>query len=271
MKSLAGKTAVITGGAGGIGETGVRLFVEHGANVVIADIDAERGAQLADELGDAAAFIPTDSTDADQVKAALSYAIEKFGRLDCLWNNAGATAQTHPMLEKVSLEGFDRVLTLGLQSIFFGMKFAAPLMKTQGSGSIINTASVAGLRAGFATHLYSAAKAAIIHLTRSVAMELGESGVRVNCLCPGGVATPLLGKVCGLTTEEAEKKIDAIKAYLAHLNPLKRACVPEDVAEAALWLASDDASFINGHALVMDGGVTCGRLWSATLQDASLR
>jgi NAD(P)-dependent dehydrogenase (short-subunit alcohol dehydrogenase family) len=135
-------------------------------------------------------------------------------------------------------------------------------MKRQGSGSIINTASVAGLRAGYGNHIYSAAKAAVIHLTRSVAMELGESGVRVNCICPGFIATPMIGRARGLSIEEADKVVGRIKTLFAETQPIRRSGLPVDVARAALWLASDDSGFVNGHALVVDGGVTGGRMWS---------
>jgi NAD(P)-dependent dehydrogenase (short-subunit alcohol dehydrogenase family) len=139
-------------------------------------------------------------------------------------------------------------------------------MKRQGGGSIISTASVAGLRTGMGPHVYSAAKAAVIHLTRSVAMELGESGVRVNCICPGGIATPIFGKGLGLSAEQADATVPLMKGVLEHLQPLKRPGVPEDIAQAALWLASDEASFVNGHALVVDGGLIGGRLWSEVQQ-----
>jgi len=153
-----------------------------------------------------------------------------------------------------------------LRSVFLGIKHAAPLMKRQGSGSIVSTASVAGMRTGFGPHVYSAAKAAVIHLTHSVAMELGESGVRVNCICPGGIATPIFGKGYGLTTEAADRSVPLMKQALSQLQPLQRAGLPEDIANAVAWLASDESSFVNGHALVVDGGLIGGRLWSEGLQ-----
>jgi NAD(P)-dependent dehydrogenase (short-subunit alcohol dehydrogenase family) len=140
------------------------------------------------------------------------------------------------------------------------------VMKRQGSGSIVSTASVAGLRTGFGPHVYSAAKAAVIHLTHSVAMELGESGVRVNCICPGGIATPIFGKSHGLTPEAAERSVPLMKQVLSGMQPLRRAGMPQDIANAAAWLASDEANFVNGHALVVDGGVIGGRLWSELQQ-----
>jgi len=157
-----------------------------------------------------------------------------------------------------------------LRGVFLGMKHAAPIMRRQRSGSIISTASVAGLQAGFGPHIYSAAKAAVIHLTRSVAMELGHSGVRVNCICPGVIATPLFAKAVGLPPEVADQTIESIKPALTNRQPIRCPGLPEDVARAALWLASDDSSFVTGHALVVDGGLTGGRIRSATEKEIRL-
>jgi NAD(P)-dependent dehydrogenase (short-subunit alcohol dehydrogenase family) len=150
------------------------------------------------------------------------------------------------------------------------MKHAAPVMKRQGSGSIISTASVAGLRAGYGPHVYSAAKAAVVQLTRSVSMELSESGVRVNCICPGGIATPIFGKSVGLSPEAADQTVGIMKEALAALHPIGRSGLPDDIAHAALWLASDDSSFVNGHALVVDGGLIGGRKWSDQLSGRAM-
>ncbi len=264
MGKLDGKVAVITGGASGIGKATARLFIEQGARVVIADIEDDRGKSLAEELGANAIYLHTDVSQEPDVKAAIDLASEKFGRLDCMFNNAGIGGVLGP-IEETPVEGFDMTIGVHLRGVFLGMKHAAPVMKRQGCGSIISTASVAGLRTGFAPHTYSAAKAAIIHLTRSVAMELGESGVRVNCICPGGIATPIFGRTFGLPLESAEEMAESLKTSFTNLQPIKRAGLPEDIAQAALWLASDDSSFVNGHALVVDGGVIGGRLWAESL------
>jgi len=142
------------------------------------------------------------------------------------------------------------------------MKHAAPVMKRQGSGSIINTASIAGVRVVESDHIYSAAKAAVIHLTHSVAMELGESGIRVNCISPGFIATPIFQKSVGITPEAFAQRLEAVKAVMATFQPIRRAGLPEDIARAALWLASDDSSFVNGHNLIVDGGLSNGRGWT---------
>lgn len=264
MGKLDGKVAVITGGVSGIGKATTRLFIEEGARVVIADIEDDRGRSLAEELGANAIYLHTDVSQEPDVKAAIDLASEKFGRLDCMFNNAGIGGVLGP-IEETPVEGFDMTIGVHLRGVFLGMKHATPVMKRQGCGSIISTASVAGLRTGFAPHTYSAAKAAIIHLTRSVAMELGESGIRVNCICPGGIATPIFGRAFGLSLEAAEEMAESLKTSLTNLQPIKRAGLPEDIARAALWLASDDSSFVNGHALVVDGGVIGGRLWSESM------
>jgi NAD(P)-dependent dehydrogenase (short-subunit alcohol dehydrogenase family) len=265
MTRLGDKVALVTGGASGIGEATVRLFVAEGASVVVADIQDDRGQRLVKELGAHAGYVHADVSREADVRTAIEGTVARFGRLDCLFNNAGY-AGVHGSVEEIPVDGFDETIAVLLRGVFLGMKHAAPVMKRQGTGSIISTASVAGLRTGLGPHVYSAAKAAVIHLTRSVAMELGESGIRVNCICPGGIATPIFGKAFGLTAERAEATIPLMKGVLETLQPIRRPGLPEDIAQAALWLASDESSFVNGHALVVDGGLTGGRLWSETEQ-----
>lgn len=265
MARLKGKVALITGGASGIGEATVRLFVEEGATVVLADIQDERGRRLAGELGARVAYVHADVSREAEIKSAVGETVRRFGQLDCLFNNAGY-AGVAGRIEEIPVEGFDETLGVLLRGVFLGMKHAAPVMKRQGAGSIISTASVAGLRTGMGPHVYSVAKAAVIHLTRTVATELGESGVRVNCICPGGIATPIFGKAFGLSPERADETIPLLKTVLETLQPIKRPGLPEDIARAALWLASDDSSFVNGLALVVDGGLIGGRLWSEAQQ-----
>src|SRR5882762_8293924 len=271
MTRLKGKVALITGGASGIGEATVRLFVEEGAAVMLADLDDDRGRRLAGELGPRAGYLYTDVSREADIKAAVDETCKRFGQLDCIFNNAGY-AGVGGKIEDVSAEGFDATIGVLLRGVFLGMKHTTPVMKRQGAGSIISTASVAGLRTGMGPHIYSAAKAAVIHLTHSVAMELGESGVRVNCICPGGIATPIFGKAFGLPPDRADQTIPLMKSVLENLQPLKRPGLPEDIARAALWLASEESSFVNGHALVVDGGLIGGRLWSEIQErNATLR
>jgi len=256
-----GKIAVVTGGASGIGEGATRLFVREGAQVVIADIQDARGRKLAEELGPASTYLHTDVTSEDDVHAAIQQAVSRWGRLDCMVNNAGYGGVSGP-IESTDMDGFDATIAVLLRGVVLGMKHAAPVMKAQGSGSIISTASVAGVGIGHGPHIYSAAKAAVVHLTRSVANELGEHGVRVNAICPGGIVTPIFGKGMGLTAEQADETLQFMQARLAQAQPIHRAGMPADIAEAMLWLASDASSFVTGHALVVDGGITTGRQWS---------
>jgi NAD(P)-dependent dehydrogenase (short-subunit alcohol dehydrogenase family) len=229
--------------------------------VVIADVQDDKGARLAQDLGQAARYVHADVSREADVSDAIAHAVSRFGRLDCLFNNAGAGGVSGS-IEEIPTDGFDHTIGVLLRGVFLGMKHAAPIMKQQGGGSIISTASVAGLQAGYGPHVYSAAKAAVVHLTRSVAMELGESGVRVNCICPGGIATPIFGAALGLAGPEADRVAELMKTLLATRQPIQRAGLPEDIARAALWLASEESSFVNGHAMIVDGGLTGGRMWS---------
>jgi NAD(P)-dependent dehydrogenase (short-subunit alcohol dehydrogenase family) len=271
VSRLARKVALVTGGASGIGEATVRLFVQEGAAVVISDIQDDRGRRLAGELGDRAAYVHTDVSREADVQAAVAETVGRFGRLDCIFNNAGYGG-VGGRIEETSIEGFDATMGVLLRGVLLGMKHAAPVMKRQGAGSIISTASVAGLRTGLGPHVYSAAKAAVIHLTRTVANELGEHGVRVNCICPGAIATPIFGKGMGMSAEQADEIVPLMKGVLQNIQPIKRSGLPEDIAQAALWLASDDSTFVNGHALVVDGGLIGGRSWSESqFRRAALR
>jgi NAD(P)-dependent dehydrogenase (short-subunit alcohol dehydrogenase family) len=261
VSKLDGKVAIITGGASGIGAASVRCFASEGARVVIADVQDERGAHLADDLDGQAVYIHTDVSQESDVEQLIARTVKQFGRLDCMFNNAGIPGPDCPVAE-TSMDEYDQTMNVLLRGVFLGIKYAAPVLAEQKSGSIISTASVAGLRTGSGGHIYSAAKAAVIHLTRSVAMELGEQGVRVNCICPGGIATPIFGKAVGLSQDDADKTVRAMQFMLSAAQPIQRAGLPEDIAQAALWLASDDASFVTGHALVVDGGLIGGPQWS---------
>jgi len=234
--------------------------------VLVTDIQDERGQALTDALGPNADYLHADVSLEDDVELAVRHATETFGHLDVVFNNAGIAGAVGS-IEEVSVESFDETIGVLLKGVFLGIKHAATIMKAQGTGSIINTASVAGIRTGYGNHIYSAAKAGVIQLTRSTAMELGESGIRVNCICPGFIATPMIGRARGLSVEEADEKLDIIKDSFERAQPIRRTGLPEDIAKAALWLASDDSSFVNGQALVVDGGVTGGRMWS-DYQDA---
>lgn len=259
---LDGKVGVVTGGASGIGEATVRQFVAEGAAVVIADRQEGPGSDLADELGRRAAFLRTDVTVEDDVAAAVGLATERFGRLDVVFNNAGIVGATGP-LDETPADEYDATMDVLLKSVFFGIKHASPVMKAQRSGSIISTASVAGITPGIGTHLYSVAKAAVIMLTKTAALELADWGIRVNAVCPGYVATPL-GPGVSLSEigrDAAEARVAAARERIAGSQPLGRTGEATDIAEYVTFLATDTAEWITGTAHVIDGGLTLGKPW----------
>ncbi len=259
MGRLDGIRAVITGAASGIGEATTRLFIKEGAAVVLADIDDDRGERITDELGERCRYVHADVSREGAIDAAVAAAAGAFGGLDCLFNNAGNTGSTGG-LEEMDLATFDRTVAVHLRGVFLGIRAAARIMRPQGHGSIINTASVAGLAANYGGHDYSACKAAILQLTRTTANELGEDGVRVNAICPGPIATPIFARAAGLDGEQAQRTVDFMTAALSELAPIRRAGQPVDIAEAALWLASDASSYVNGQAIAVDGGLLTGPL-----------
>jgi NAD(P)-dependent dehydrogenase (short-subunit alcohol dehydrogenase family) len=257
-KRLEDKVAVITGGTSGIGERTAEIFVEQGAFVVIAGRSSEKGDALAQRLGEHAVFVRTDVTQESDVKNMINLSIERFGRIDCLFNNAGAPGPIGA-IEEIALTDVNAAMSLLFGAVFLGMKYVAPIMKKQGSGSIINNASVAGIRVGFGPTIYSAAKAAVIQLTKCVAMELASFGVRVNSISPGGIATPIFAKAFGLDTSDADRSVEAMASYLKERLPLQRSGLPDDIAYGALYLASEEGSFVTGHDLVIDTGMIAGR------------
>jgi len=259
MGRLDGIRAVITGAASGIGEATTRLFLEEGASVVMADIEADRGARLAAELGDQCRFLATDVALEGAVDAAVDLAVTEFGGLDCLFNNAGNPGSVGG-IEEIDIATFDRTVGIHLRGVFLGIRAAARVMRPLGRGSIINTASVAGLSGGYGGHDYSASKAAIIQLTRTTANELGEDGVRVNAICPGAVATAIYARGLGLDVETAQRTVAFMDTALSQAAPLRRTGTPADIAEAALWLAGDGSAYVNGQAIVVDGGLLTGPL-----------
>ena len=248
---LNGRAAVVTGGASGMGRATVLRFLSEGARVVIVDANEQTGAETVELArgqghGDSVRFQRADVSSEDDVEAAIQRALADFGRVDVVFNNAGIGGAIGPITE-TSVEDWDFTLAVLLRSVFLGIKHGARAMKEQGvSGSIINTASVAGLSGGAGPHAYSAAKAGVINLTRSAANELGADRIRVNAICPGGILTPLVHR--GFP--------DAARGHLDTLQPWPRAGEGEDIAGAALFLASDDSEFITGEALVVDGGLT---------------
>lgn len=257
MAELDGKVAVITGGASGIGERSVRLFVAEGARVVIADMQRERGEALAAELKGAAVFAAVEVRQEAQVKAAIELAVSRWDRLDCIFNNAGFGGAIGPV-EATPVDEFDMTFDVLVRGVFLGMKHAAPIMKRQRSGSIINTGSVAAIAAGYSPHAYAAAKAAVLQLTKSVAMELGEHNIRVNAICPGFIATPLAANTVG----KPDALVDKVKSVFDNTQAIPRSGLPDDIAQMACWLAGNRSTFVTGQSLVVDGGVISGLKWA---------
>jgi NAD(P)-dependent dehydrogenase (short-subunit alcohol dehydrogenase family) len=257
-KRLEDKVAVITGGTSGIGERTAEIFVEQGASVVIAGRSSEKGDALSHRLGEHAIFARTDVTRESDVENMINLSVKRFGRIDCLFNNAGAPGPIGA-IEEIALADVNAAMSLLFGAVFLGMKYVAPIMKEQGGGCIINNASIAGIRVGFGPTIYSAAKAAVIQLTKCTAMELAPFGVRVNSISPGGIATPIIGKALGLETKDADRSVDALISYLKERLPLQRSGLPDDIAYGALYLASEEGSFVTGHDLVIDSGIIAGR------------
>lgn len=256
---LEGKVAVITGATSGIGEATARCFAREGARLVLAGRTRDKGEALARELGDRAVFQVTDVTREADIAALVDTAVARFGRLDCMFNNAGAPATG--TIETVTEQELSAALQLLVGSVVFGVKHAARVMKPQGGGSIINNASVAGHRYGQGNIFYSTAKAAVAHFTRLAGVELGPHGIRVNAISPGAIATPIFwggsARANTLSEEENRRKLAKLEQNLARATPLPRAGNPDDIAYAALFLASDEGSYVNCHDLVVDGG----RIW----------
>jgi NAD(P)-dependent dehydrogenase (short-subunit alcohol dehydrogenase family) len=254
MGQLDGKVAIVTGATSGIGERIAEVFVAEGARVVGAGRREAEGRALEARCGPALSFIRTDVADEASVKAMVDHAVRRFGRLDCLINNAGSGSPMVSITE-VAAEHLSAVFDTNVRGAMFGMKHAAPIMIAQRSGSIITIASASGLRGGLAGHIYSASKAAVIHLSCSVASEISSRGVRVNTIWPGGIVTGIFAKSAGLEGAKADRVLGAISDLFATVQPVPRAGATNDIAQAAVFLASDAASFITGQDLVVDGGL----------------
>lgn len=251
---LSGKIAIITGAASGIGEATARRFTEEGAHVLIADIQDDAGKKLAADLGKHASYHHCDVTKEGDVRTLVDSAIATHGRLDIMMNNAGILGARAP-IDELDLQEFKITNDVLVNGTFLGLKHAARVMKPAETGSIINVASTAGINGGFGPHAYCAAKHAIVGLTKNVAAELCRFGIRVNCVAPSGVTTPLAAHA-HMGDHEA---IEALEERLTEISPLKgRPGLATDVANAALFLASDESGFTNGHVLTTDAGFTTG-------------
>ena len=254
---LNGKVALITGGASGIGLGAVELFVAEGAKVVAADIQDEKGAMLEKRFPGQVAYAHCDVTSEAEIEAALQKAKTEFGGLDILFNNAGISDRMTSIGE-ITADGWSWIFDILVRGPALGMKHAVPLMLERGGGSIINTASIAGLQAGFGPIAYSTAKAGVIHMSRVAAAQLSPQKIRVNAICPGLIATSIFGTSFGLPREVADQMAARVAENAAAAQPVPKAGLPDDIAQAALYLASDAAAFVSGTHIVVDGGITVG-------------
>ena len=246
------KVAIVTAGGSGIGAATVRRFAREGAAVVIADLSGSRAEQVRAEVagtGGRAAAIKMDVADPQAVEAMIKLALDSFGRLDVLFNNAGMAEVS--LIHETTLESWERVIAVTLTGTFLGLKYAIPIMRRQGGGAIINTASISGIHGDYGMASYNAAKAGVINLTRTAALENAKHGIRVNCVCPGGINTrvaQILGK----------GHADEWRRVMGSAHPIGRMGEPDEIANTVTFLASDEASFITGASFVADGGVTAG-------------
>ena len=251
MGRLENKVATITGAASGMGRATAALFAREGAAVLLADVDEHGGAVAAAQIaaeGGRAAFLRADVSRSEDVRRMVETALERFGALDVLFNNAGIAGESGRLADQ-SEENWGRVLAINLTGVYHGMRHAIPVMLERGGGSIISTASVAGMVGWVGAAAYSASKAAVINLTRTAAIEYARWNIRVNCICPGVIQTPLLDGSHG-------GSIEAKRDRLLRMQPMPRLGTPEDVARLALFLASDESAFVTGAAMVVDGGYT---------------
>lgn len=260
VNELTGKVAIITGGASGIGAGIVEKFLAEDACVVIGDIDRDRGTALAQTLGARAVFRQTDTADPGQVSDLVSFAVQQFGGLHVMVNNAGISSAMHRSFLEDDLADFHRVMAVNLLGVMAGTRDAARQMATTGGGSIINLSSIGGIQAGGGVMTYRASKAAVIQFTKSAAIELAYYDIRVNCIAPGNIPTPLLASSASDKTPEEQTRFErAIREQMRSDRPLQREGTPEDVAEAALYFAGDRSRYVTGTVLRVDGGTAAGK------------
>lgn len=258
---LEGKVAVVTGGSSGLGEGLVRRFCAEGAKVVVGDIDREGGAQLVADLGKSVRFVETDVAEVEQVTRLVSTAVEEFGGLHVMVNNAGVSGQMFPKFLDDDLADFHQVMAINVLAVMAGTRDAARHMSEHGGGSIINLTSIGGIQAGGGVMTYRASKAAVIQFTKSAAIDLAHYEVRVNALAPGNIRTAIVRKsATGEDLERLEAFEAKIREQMRNDRPLKREGTVDDVAEAALYLAGDRSRYVTGTVLPIDGGTSAGKV-----------
>jgi NAD(P)-dependent dehydrogenase (short-subunit alcohol dehydrogenase family) len=261
MNELVGRVAVVTGGAAGLGEGLVRRFVAEGAQVMIGDVEKDRGAALAAELGENAEFLATDVADQQQIATLVSAAIERFGGLHVMVNNAGVSGTMHRRFLDDDLSDFYQVMGVNVLGVMAGTREAARHMAEHGGGSILNLTSIGGIQAGGGVMTYRASKAAVIQFTKSIAIELAHYEIRVNAIAPGNIRTAIVAKSASAEDRERIEEFEAkIRAQMRADRPLKREGTVEDVAEAALYFATDRSRYVTGTVLPIDGGTVAGKV-----------
>ena len=257
---LAGKVAIVTGGARGLGQGMVELFVEEGARVVIADLREDEGQALVSSLGDAVRFKRTDVSQRSEVQALVDYAISEFGGLHAMVNNAGLTDNAMSGLLDADFARFEEIMAVNIMGTMLGTQIAARHMAKQGGGSVVNISSISGIHAGFGFFSYRASKAAVVNFTKTAAVELGVNLVRVNCICPGNIPTEMgaYSATPGMEDAKAIRIKEAIKEARMGWQPLKRQGSPRDIADGVLYFASDRSAQVTGQVMAIDGGATAG-------------
>ena len=251
------RVCLVTGGASGIGAACVEAFAAAGYRVLFGDLQEAKGKAFADKLGANVVFLPMDVRVEGDFAQAVATAQDRWGRLDCLVNNAAIAGVLGP-IAAIPLEEYEHACSIIQRSVFLGMREAARAMQPRRSGAIVNIASISGLSGGYGPHVYSACKAAVVAMPRSVALELAESGIRVNAVCPGNVETPIH---TGVADERWVERMDKIRPTKRDDQAIDRMGLPQEIAASVLWLASDAASYVTGQALAVDGGLTAGLPW----------
>jgi NAD(P)-dependent dehydrogenase (short-subunit alcohol dehydrogenase family) len=262
MGCLEGKVAIVTGGTSGIGRAIANRYAREGAKVIVGSIDSSKfESEKKKNKNLSIEYIEIDVSIEENICSLIEHATDRYGCLDIMVNNAGISGPGGSVMQLDS-DPVIRAFEVLFNGVLYGTKHASTVMIKKGSGNIVNIASITGLVTFInSSHVYSALKSAVIQLTKTTALELGPLGLRVNCICPGFIATPIFGRALNIPEDKLEKSVEIVEELFSTMQPIKRSGRPEDVSNAALWLVSDQADFVTGHALVVDGGASCGTGW----------